>query len=416
LAFQARLVSFSPRVVKLLCRMSRIDNLEPGQWFKDKLSGWQKDLHQWHMKHMAWKSQIRGASGSDLGLKSMKGAGKGVAPAPPPPQAPPAEEKKDEEMKAAEEEKKEEAAPKTAQQLLEEELAKGDFDIFSVDDVADMGSGEPLFAKFSFEDWAMVSLRFEMHLLVHAFLKDCGEPDRKGFSPEHLLFYYQRYFKKALNPKTFGLERVEELIDLAEDTLCVCDDLIESQLETEQEHNGIFVMLGEEARRERQEKIDAGDESAKLRFSSVPPPETITPVPPPPGGCGGGFVVGGCMNRSPPPPPPPGGGFQVPPPMGGSWGSPPPPGGCGGGWGGGGKGWDNSGKGGYGPMKGGYDMQGGYKGDFKGGGGGGFKGDFKGGGKWGGGDFGGGKWGGDGGKGWSGGGGGGGWPSGGGRW
>ena len=28
------------------------------------------------------------------------------------------------------------------------------------------------------KDWALLSLRFELHLLAHAFLHDCGDPER----------------------------------------------------------------------------------------------------------------------------------------------------------------------------------------------------------------------------------------------
>lgn len=56
--------------------------------------------------------------------------------------------------------------------------------------VKDIGTGEPLFCNFGFEakgvrsrsrmlqDWALLSLRFELHLLAHSFLHDCGDPER----------------------------------------------------------------------------------------------------------------------------------------------------------------------------------------------------------------------------------------------
>eukprot|EP00913_Durusdinium_trenchii_P029511 g27663.t1 len=54
-------------------------------------------------------------------------------------------------------------------------------DVFGVEDVTDVG-GEPLFAAFTFEDWTLMSLRYELHLMAHAFSKDSTDPDR--FLPE----------------------------------------------------------------------------------------------------------------------------------------------------------------------------------------------------------------------------------------
>merc|ERR1719433_2618510 len=54
------------------------------------------------------------------------------------------------------------------------------------------------------------------------------------------------------------------------------DSLIASSLPEDQEPvSDIFVKLTEESRRDRQRRIDAGDETAKLRFSVLasPPPQ-----------------------------------------------------------------------------------------------------------------------------------------------
>merc|ERR1719201_1193836 len=62
------------------------------------------------------------------------------------------------------------------QQALDE-MEKDDIDIFGVDDICEQkGPGSPpLFSNFTFEDWALLSLRFELHLLVHAVRRDGGE-------------------------------------------------------------------------------------------------------------------------------------------------------------------------------------------------------------------------------------------------
>lgn len=258
---------------------NRIENMTPSEWFKERWSDWQKDLQTWHMKHMEFKDPTKRAALVAASKKTGKKEDEE-----PPAKKQKGEEKKDEKKKQDEkkkdkkedkdeekdDEKKDEKKEdeKDPMALLAEELEQSELDVFGCEDICDILSGEPLFANFAFEDWALLSLRFEMHLLVHAFKRDCGDPERTGFPPEHLQFYFQRYYKKALNPKNYGAEKVEELIRMVGDTVVVCARVIESQLAPELEGNGIFVMLTEEARRERQERIDGGDESAKLKFSS----------------------------------------------------------------------------------------------------------------------------------------------------
>lgn len=156
--------------------------------------------------------------------------------------------------------------------LLEEEMEREDMDVFAVEDVGDVGTGEPLFSSFAFEDWAMLSLRFELHLLVHAFRHDCNDPERYGIHPDHLAFYYNKYYKKGLNPKNYGVENVEHLLELIKDTVVFSTNLkvVESQLTDDLESNEVFVKLTEENRRDRQRRVDAGDDTAILKFTSRP--------------------------------------------------------------------------------------------------------------------------------------------------
>eukprot|EP00438_Fugacium_kawagutii_P015722 Skav235345 [mRNA] locus=scaffold520:1253293:1253487:- [translate_table: standard] len=39
----------------------------------------------------------------------------------------------------------------------------------------------PLFEKFQYEDWTLLSTRYELHLLLHSFKKDLNDPDRPSF-------------------------------------------------------------------------------------------------------------------------------------------------------------------------------------------------------------------------------------------
>ncbi|CAE7497007.1 unnamed protein product [Symbiodinium natans] len=182
-------------------------------------------------------------------------------------EAPQAEDKKDE-AESKEKETKEEDNVDYLKEL-DEEIEQADNDVFEIEDVTDIGTGEPLFFSFGFEDWALLSLRFELHLLAHAFLHDCGDPERSGIYPDHLLFYYNRYYKKGLNPKNYGVEGIEDLVALVRDSIVICrPKVIESMLSPELEDNDIFIKLTEEARRERLRRLDAGDESARLKFAT----------------------------------------------------------------------------------------------------------------------------------------------------
>merc|ERR1712187_1105158 len=101
------------------------------------------------------------------------------------------EDEKGEEKEAEkEEEKKEEVAAEDKESAPEkkgdEEMpaAAGDDvdepDVDSVEDINDIGSGKPLYFSFAYEDWVLLSLRFELHLLAHAFKRDLNDPDRPG--------------------------------------------------------------------------------------------------------------------------------------------------------------------------------------------------------------------------------------------
>merc|ERR1712032_878493 len=77
------------------------------------------------------------------------------------------------------------------------EINAEDIDVASVEDVMDLGNGEPLFHNFVYEDWVLLSTRFEFNLLIHAFRKDLDDPERPSFVEAHFAFYYNKYFNKA---------------------------------------------------------------------------------------------------------------------------------------------------------------------------------------------------------------------------
>lgn len=187
------------------------------------------------------------------------------------------------------------------EETKEETTPKADFehlDVFGVEDINDIGGGEPLYSAFQHEDWQMLSLRFELHLLSHAFRKDANDPDRSHVPFEHVAFYYNKYYRKPISAKTFGAETFEELLDLIRDAMVIVTHkglkVIESQLQEDLESLNIFAMLTEEHRRERARRVDMGDESAKLKMvtpasllaaaaaASSATPATTTNAPPAP--------------------------------------------------------------------------------------------------------------------------------------
>lgn len=175
------------------------------------------------------------------------------------------------------EEGKKEAEDEEKLEVQEPEDENDDIDIFSLADVCEYKDGEPLFSKFGFEDWTLLSLRFELHLLAHAYRKDAADPERVGIHETHLPFYYNKYFRKSFNVKFYGVEDNVSLLALIKDTTRVNPILhtIETVLSDDMENFDIFVKLTEQARRERQNRIDAGEETARLKFQR---PELPAPM------------------------------------------------------------------------------------------------------------------------------------------
>jgi len=316
---------------KILCRM---EDLTPGDWFKQRLADWQKVLAEWHLTHTEWndpvKQAMRKAEAEHAKAKAeeeKKAAAAAVAAAS-------AAEKKEGEgegdKKEAEGEKKDgeepevEAKPEAEPKKEEAEKAeekptepaeedKKDFDIFTIENILDIGDGEPLFSQFTFEDWALLSLRLELSLMAHAFKKDAGDPDRVGIHESHLPFYYNKYFAKSFNVRYYGVEGNTDLIKLVKDSVSVKESGV---LATELAEDFAFdtlVRRAEEDRRSRQHRLNAGDETARLNFNK-PPEASSYDAPAHHGGyrgAGGGPRVGGggyapVHGSTLPPPPAPG--------------------------------------------------------------------------------------------------------------
>jgi len=218
----------------------RIEDILPSEWFGEQWVSWQNQLQKWMQKQGEWAAACKKGP-----VKEVDG-------------------------KEGEEAEKKVEAPDVKEEAKEgkEDADEEELDVFGVEDVCDIGKGEPLFANFTFEDWALLSLRYELHLLAHAFRRDVDDPERLGIHVDHLLFYYNKYFRKPLHTKSYGVETYEALVDFVQDTVVVNpkNSVLEAQLSDELDTFDLFLKLTEEARRERSLRIDSGEEEVKLNF------------------------------------------------------------------------------------------------------------------------------------------------------
>lgn len=250
--------------------LMRVEGLEPSDWFKEKQQAFQKFYSELKKKQLEFKQKGK------VTKKKVEG----------------------------EEEKKEEDADAETANIDPDEV-----DCMSVEDIDDINKkGRPLYAEFAFEDNELLTIRYELHLLVHAFQHDVDDPDRPGMTAEHLAHYFNLYYKKHFNLKTYGFTELKPLVALLKDTLLTKDpnEVLGSKLDIDTPLEN-FVKMTEEHRRERQRRIDAGDETAKLKFVRGAPsaqggrPQPPGTAPPRPagspsnkGGGGGGRYSGGA--------------------------------------------------------------------------------------------------------------------------
>jgi len=223
---------------------SRVETLTPGDWFKAQLKEWNQLLVGWKKRQNEWKNPNLRKT-----LLAKIAADKKAA-------------------KAADAGEGEEAAKEEEEPM---KIDAEDVEPSSVEDVNDIGSGEPLFANFAFEDWMLVSLRYELHLLVHAFKKDIDDAERTGFHESHLGFYYNKYFHKQWSTRTFGCNSLKDVVELIKENVAINKSSIVEALLAEDSATKGFVQLVEEHRRDRVRRIEAGVESAQLKFQKNAP-------------------------------------------------------------------------------------------------------------------------------------------------
>eukprot|EP00932_Pfiesteria_piscicida_P003584 SRR837773.13492.p2 GENE.SRR837773.13492~~SRR837773.13492.p2 ORF type:complete len:673 (-),score=469.65 SRR837773.13492:45-2063(-) len=279
----------------------RVEDIKPSEWFEKHYREWQQTVQGWKHKETEYENRVHKKK-AELARKealklAKKKAAEAAAVAKEKAEAEKAaadaekgeegEEKKegeeeakamevDEEKKADGEEKKADEEEKKEEEEEEEEEEDDDtatdfanLDVFGVEDICNVGDRNmPLFKAFKAEDWAMMQLRFELHLLVHAFRKDVDDPDRLGIHTDHLPFYFHRYYKKNIHAKDYGVENFKDLVNLVSDTAFLSEkSVLGSHLHEDMETPVVFVKLTEEARRYRQLQIDLGEEGAVLKLS-----------------------------------------------------------------------------------------------------------------------------------------------------
>jgi hypothetical protein len=250
---------------------TRVEDIVPSAGFKQQNQKWQSVLGQWKGSADAYKRMkaAKAAAKSAKAAKKIMAEKKAKAEAEKKAKAD-AEGKKDDDKAAVK--KVEVKAPAVVEEESEEEEEEVaiDFDgidVFGVEDILDVGGKLPIFRDFQADDYTMLSLRFELHLLAHSFSKDCSDPDRTGIHLDHLAFYYQKYYGKPLNFKAFGAEKPEDLVELVNDTITVEKSIISSLVPADLESHAVFAKLTESARRHRSILVDMGDESAKLKLN-----------------------------------------------------------------------------------------------------------------------------------------------------
>jgi len=245
---------------------TRVEELFPDDTFTNRVLEWQRVQGDWQYRQKELKTDPVRQQAANTRMEKEKKYQEKL-------NKPKSEEKEGGEGEA-------EAAPAEGEDAAELE-GFVPVDIHTVEDVLDIGEGEPLFAHFAFEDWALMNLRFEMAMLMSAFSQAVVDPDRPGVHEAHLTYYYNRYFRKPLNVKYFGANNSVELCELIKDVVTVLDNGILRPTLTEEQliNQDIFVRLTEEDRRERQRLIDAGDESIRLKLSVLAQQQMNQPSP-----------------------------------------------------------------------------------------------------------------------------------------
>lgn len=166
-----------------------------------------------------------------------------------------------------------------------EDVSLSDVALAGLTDIHDCdGKGTPLYCGFKYEDWLLLSWRYELHLLVHGFTVDVEDPDRQGIPVDHVPHYFSLYYGVKYDPKgKLGVDNLAALVKLLKVPMELVErkqgrKVLQSQLGKETCVED-FVKGIETYRRDRCRRVEAGDESAKLVFPKPVPKPPATPSP-----------------------------------------------------------------------------------------------------------------------------------------
>eukprot|EP00916_Digyalum_oweni_P026950 GHVL01044239.1.p1 GENE.GHVL01044239.1~~GHVL01044239.1.p1 ORF type:complete len:871 (+),score=156.93 GHVL01044239.1:105-2717(+) len=218
-----------------------VHGLKPSQWFKERKEKWMNSRIEWRRQQREADSKVKKSD-------------------PTPPETSAASETSQQPLAAVDE-----VPTSAATDKLPVSPNKEMDDLTCAD-----GTETPLFKSFDPEDWALMNLKFELHLLIHSFSHDVGDPERIGIHENLLPHYYREYFNKSFCYNEFGCSSLEEVLALASDTITVQPDnqILVSKFEADDPCEK-FVQVTEATRREREALIAAG-KATKLDFASRP--------------------------------------------------------------------------------------------------------------------------------------------------
>lgn len=243
----------------------------PSQECRDECNKWGEQRLEWRKQMREWSDKVKKAdTWREEQKKKEEGAAKG--------EEKPAEEAAATEEKPAEETEKKEETPAEAETPAEDidyskivDLENDEFmstyDCFSVENISDVnGEGMPLFSKFKQEDWTLAGLRYEIHCILRFFKKEVDAKTRAGIHKNLFRDYFKLYMMRDFMPEHYGADNMDKFWEMMADTVSVDDNGLLVCENEETTAMSVFIRLTEEARRERQRRIDAGEEGAKLVF------------------------------------------------------------------------------------------------------------------------------------------------------
>ncbi|EEQ97909.1 hypothetical protein Pmar_PMAR025533 [Perkinsus marinus ATCC 50983] len=177
----------------------------PSEWFKVQLDAWSETKLEWRKKHRTYLQAVA--------MREAAAAKKTEA-----------EEVSKEDVKAEESKEANDGDTPVVGSPLPEAPSQTTYidpdaaDIWAVEDINDLdGKGTPLYGKFQAEDWQLLNLRYELHLLCHAFFRDATaeDGDIKGIHRSLLQHYFSTYFvgHPPLIASLYGGKSVDELLD-----------------------------------------------------------------------------------------------------------------------------------------------------------------------------------------------------------